>query len=120
MPKLSRKAMSIEHEEYIAKMLDGKRERASGASITAPGDVITPTHLIECKVSESGTVSLSAKQWRKISEEAATRGRRPMGALRLRDPYNKDRHVDVLVKLLDDEVEDQWQLTLASLSSPSA
>jgi hypothetical protein len=55
MPKLSRKQMSVEHEEYVAKMLDGKRERASGASITAPGSV-TPTHLIECKVSESGTL----------------------------------------------------------------
>jgi hypothetical protein len=117
MPKLSRKQMSVEHEEYIAKMIGGKRERASGASITAPGDVIGDEYLIECKVSESGSVTINAKQWRKIREEAATRGRRPMAALRLRDPYNKDKHIDVIVKLLDDEVEDQWQLTLANLSS---
>jgi hypothetical protein len=107
--------MSIEHEEYIAKELGGKRERASGASITAPGDVITPEYLVECKVSESGSVSLNRKQWQKIREEAALRGRRPMGALRLRDPYT-GKHIDVIVKMLDDEVEDQWRLISASSS----
>lgn len=106
MPKLTNKQMSIEHENFIALAMNGKRERASGASITAPGDVITDDYLIECKVSESGTVSISAKAIAKIREEAATRGRRPMVALRLRDPYG-NRHIDVVVKLLDDELEDR-------------
>lgn len=117
MPKLTNKAMSIEHEEYIAQMLDGKREPASGASITAPGDVITDTYLVECKVSESGHVTINRNQIRKIREEAATRGRRPMVALRLRDPYGTG-HIDVILKLLDDEVEDQWQQISANSSSP--
>jgi len=114
MPKLTPKQMSIEHEDYIAAVFDGKRERASGASITAPGDVFVPEKysdykmplLIECKVSESGTVSISRKAIEKIREEAATRGARPMVALRLRDPYN-GRHIDVIMKLIEDEVEDR-------------
>ena len=76
--------------------------------------MITPEWLVECKVSESSSVSITGKQIRKIREEAATRGRRPMAALRLRDPYS-GKHIDVIVKLLDDEVEDQWRLTLSSV-----
>jgi Holliday junction resolvase len=114
MPKLTNKQMSREHEDFIAVVFDGDRERASGASITAPGDVFVTEKrsdygvplLFECKVSESGTVSISYKAIQKILEEAATRGARPMVALRLRDPYN-GKHVDVIMKLLPDELEDR-------------
>lgn len=119
MPKLSNKQMSVEHEDFIASTFGGKRERASGASITAPGDVYVPQEatayneklLIECKVSESGTVSISRAGVNKIREEAATRGCRPMVALRLRDPYNPSKHVDVIMKLLDDELTDLEELS---------
>jgi Holliday junction resolvase len=104
--KLTNKQMSVEHENFIALAMSGKRERASGASITAPGDVITDDYLVECKVSETGRVSISADAIAKIREEAATRGRRPMIALRLRDPYG-GKHIDMVVKLLDDELEDR-------------
>ena len=118
MPKLSNKQMSVEHENFIAETFGGKRERASGASITAPGDVFVAVRsspyeepiLFECKVSESGGVSISAAGIQKIREEAATRGARPMVALRLRNPYDKSKHIDVIVKLLDDELEDiSWR-----------
>jgi len=114
MAKLTNKQMSVEHEDYIAVVFDGERERASGASITSPGDVFVSERysdygvplLIECKVSESGTVSISAKAIAKIREEAAMRGCRPMIALRLRDPYG-GKHIDIIAKLLEDEVEDR-------------
>lgn len=120
MPKVTNKQMSVEHEDFIAKQFYGRREPASGASITAPGDVFiygdrtydTPysqSVLVECKVSESGTVSISRKGIEKIREEAATRGCRPMIALRLRDPYTA-KHIDVVVKLVDDELEDLNEL----------
>lgn len=118
MPKLPNKPMSVEHEDFIATAFHGDRERASGASITAPGDVFVRKWfknpygqpvLFECKVSESGSVTINAKQFRKLLEEASTRGARPMAALRLRDPYN-GRHIDVIVKLLDDELEDVQDL----------
>lgn len=112
--KLTPKQMSIEHEDYIAVVFDGDRERASGASITKPGDVHVRGErsdygvplLIECKVSESGSVTISAKAIAKIREEAAMRGARPMIALRLRDPYG-GKHIDVIAKLLHDELEDR-------------
>lgn len=116
MPKLTNKQMSVEHEEFIANEFGGRRERASGASITAPGDVYVPDSayneklLIECKVSESGSVSISRKAIHKIREEAATRGCRPMVALRLRDPYDPNYHVDVILKLIDDELTDLAEL----------
>lgn len=108
------KQMSLEHEDFIAVVFDGERERASGASITKPGDVFVTKKrsdylvplLFECKVSEGGSVSISHAKIKKIREEAALRGARPMIALRLRDPYN-GKHVDVVVKLLEDELEDR-------------
>jgi Holliday junction resolvase len=114
VPKLTNKQMSREHEDFIAVVFDGNRERASGASITAPGDVFVTEKrsdygvplLIECKVSESGTVSISHKGVIKIMEEASLRGARPMIALRLRDPYN-GKHTDVILKFLHDELEDR-------------
>lgn len=120
MPKLTNKQMSREHEDYIAVIFDGEREPASGASITAPGDVFVRGErsdygiplLFECKVSESGRVAISHGDVLKIMEEAAMRGARPMVALRLRDPYN-GKHIDVIMKFLDDELEDRSYLPTA-------
>lgn len=113
MPKLPNKQMSVEHEDFIADTFNGKRERASGASITAPGDVYVPRSrslydenlLIECKVTEGGSITISRKVVLKIIEEASLRGARPMLALRWRDPYT-GKHIDVIGKLVDDEQED--------------
>lgn len=112
MPKLTNKEMSKEHEDFIAGLFQGLREKASGANKTRPGDVYVHDHpvlgkvLFECKVSESGRVSISAEQIAQLQEEAAQRGARPMAALRLRDPYDSRRHIDVVLKFLDDELED--------------
>lgn len=117
MPKLTNKQMSREHEDYIAVVFDGDREPASGASITNPGDVFVREGrsdygvplLFECKVSETGRVSISGNAIHKIQEEAAMRGARPMIALRLRDPYT-GKHVDWIMKTLADELEDRAKL----------
>ena len=109
--RLTAKQMSVEHENFIAEAFGGKRERASGANPTRPGDVYVHDEkiLIECKVSQSSSVTLSAKAFDKLRHEASQRGCRPMAALRLRDPYST-KHVDVIVKLLDDEIEDRERL----------
>jgi Holliday junction resolvase len=108
---MTAKQMSVEHEDFIAKVFGGKRERASGANPTRPGDVYVHDEkiLIECKVSESNSVTINSKKLDKLRQEAAQRGCRPMAALRLRDPYNGD-HIDVVVKLLDDEIEEREML----------
>jgi len=117
MARLTPKKMSQEHEGHVAKVFHGKAEAASGANPTRPGDVyvregspmtrgLGQPLLIECKVSESGRVSITFAQIKKIREEAALRGCRPMVSLRLRDPHNDKRHVNVVLKLEDDELSD--------------
>ena len=120
MPKKTAKEMSVEHEEFIAGVLGGRRHEDSGANAHAPGDVFVagydPTYktidgaltrqtlVVECKCTEKGSISIKREVWEKARMEADTCGGRPLVALRFRDPHG-GRHRDLIVTSLDDFVE---------------
>jgi hypothetical protein len=117
--RLSNKDMSVEHEEYVAEVWEGRREPASGANPTRPGDVLCRGEravaaygqplLLEGKTTEGGSIAVSRKKFEKTMAEAAQRGARPYWHLRFRDPYS-GRHLNLVVKLEDDELADQEDL----------
>lgn len=83
--KTTVKHLSVEQESWVADLLEGRRSRSSGASITDKGDVITSDLLIECKYTDKASKSIKRSDWLKITQEAYRRGRRPALALRLRE-----------------------------------
>ena len=97
------KALSVEHEEFIARLFHGKRSASSGAAVTDNGDVRCERWLIECKMtgnpSEVSKKSAVAKDFEKIATEAYAEGRDPMLALRYFDPDSKLANVDGWVDL---------------------
>lgn len=75
------KELSVDQENELAFLLNGRRTRASGASSHDPGDVITPIEMIEAKVTRGKSISVTKDMWEKIRNEAHT-GRKPLIALR--------------------------------------
>lgn len=97
----SSKRLSVEHEEWVASVFNGKRSKSSGAAEHDAGDVRTDTHLIECKMTK-GQVPTFIRHLEKVTLEAWEEGKDPMLALRYYDP---DSHfangygwVDVVVQ----------------------
>src|SRR5437660_10388766 len=87
----STKALSVEHEERIARAYKGKRSASSGAAAHDQGDVRCPLLLIECKMKGSPATPLKRKptlikEFEKIAKEAWSEGREPAIALRYYDP----------------------------------
>lgn len=97
----TKKAKSIEQEEYVADLLGGRRTPSSGAAENDKGDIITPENLIEAKYTENKSVSIKRVTWEKIHEEAWGRGRRPAMTLRFRD----EKNLDLVVLSLNDYTE---------------
>jgi hypothetical protein len=99
------KALSVEHENFIAYLFGGRRSRSSGAAPGDPGDVRADPWLAECKMtgnpSEIGKRPGVASQFEKIAKEAAQKGLDPMLALRWYDPdsplANRDGWCDLVV-----------------------
>jgi hypothetical protein len=59
------KALSVEHENFIAYLFGGKRSRSSGAAPGDPGDVRADPWLVECKMTgnpECGQQEIEARQ----------------------------------------------------------
>lgn len=110
----SKKALSKEHEEYVAKRYEGRRSPSSGASITDLGDVRDETFLIECKgqfgerLGSKPVRSTLLNQFEKIADEAMQGDRIPAVALRFYKPEsalaNNEGFVDLIVKLVDDDL----------------
>jgi hypothetical protein len=105
------KRYSVEHEEFIARKFFGSRQLSSGAIAGDEGDVRTPTHLIECKMTGNPAKPLSKRptllgQFEKIADEAHMDGRRPMMALRYFAPdsplADREGWVDLIVRRIDD------------------
>lgn len=104
-----RKQHSREHEEYIAKTFSGKRSPSSGASIREKGDIITETHIIECKLKGSPgnpVGSTLVKQMEKVYNEALEVDKWPLVALRFYNPKsplaNHNGYIDLAITLVDD------------------
>lgn len=98
---------SVEHENFVAKKLGGRRSPSSGASAGDEGDVRTDTELIECKMTGSPAKPLKKKptllaQFEKIADEAYIDGREPALALRYFWPTSaladRDGWVDLIVR----------------------
>ena len=64
-------------ENRVASRLGGKRQRGSGASDYAKGDVKTDNFLIECKQTEKKSLSIKGEWLSKITREAMAAGKTP-------------------------------------------
>lgn len=106
----SSKWFSVEHENFIAYLLGGRRTKASGASPHDLGDVNAPPWLVECKMtgnpSEVSRKSKLVKDFEKIAVEAHKMGLNPMVAMRYFDPSspiaNNEGWVDLVVMTAQD------------------
>lgn len=108
----STKALSIEQENHVAKMYNGKRSASSGAADNDNGDVRAPLDLIECKVTGGPGRPKSStllKTFEKVAEEAYLEGRSPVVALRFFCPDSPladvKGWVDLSVRLLAEDAE---------------
>lgn len=108
------KRKSVEQEEFIAAHYGGRRSPSSGASDTDSGDVVTDTHLFECKVTGNPEEPLkrpiNAKlndEFIKVTEEAWQRGKAPAMALRWYEPdhilADRTGWVDIVLKRVVDD-----------------
>ena len=112
----SKKALSVEHEEYVAKQYHGTRSRSSGAADHDQGDVRGWDDLIECKgrfgERVAGTTvrvrSTLVTQMEKIADEAWAESKNPVLALRFYMPDSPladgKGYVDLVVRPLHDDV----------------
>lgn len=66
-----------EQEFRVAGSLSGHRQRGSGASDYAKGDVKTDDFLIECKQTEKKSLSVKGEWLSKITREAMAAGKLP-------------------------------------------
>jgi hypothetical protein len=110
-----KKRLSKEHEQTVARYLDGRRSPSSGASDTDKGDVSTQNWLIECKgkfgerTGQNPVRSTLVKQMEKVADEAWAMDKDPMVALRFYMPdsilSDNEGYVDLLVvRMADYEV----------------
>lgn len=110
----TKKQLSVEHEEYIARLYDGDRSASSGGAGHDQGDVRLPESLIECKYTGSPGEPLKAKpklvkEFEKVALEAWSEGRDPMMALRYYCPDSPlagiNGWVDLAVRRVSDDAE---------------
>ena len=78
---MDKKALSREHEDYVANAYGGVRSPSSGASDSSKGDVKTDDTLYECKLTggpgETSKIRRSTllKEMEKIADEAWSEGK---------------------------------------------
>lgn len=113
--KGSKKALSVEHEEFVASQYGGKRSESSGAAAHDQGDVrvLDADSLFECKgqfgkrTGSKPVRSTLVSQMEKIADEAWAESREPVVALRFYMPEsplaNNFGFVDLVVRLLSDD-----------------
>lgn len=114
-PRGSKKQLSIEHEEFVARQYAGKRSRSSGAADTDQGDVRIDSigTLVECKgrfglrTGKKPVRSTLLKHMEKVADEAFSEGKEPALALRFYVPESpladNEGYVDLSVRLLRDD-----------------
>lgn len=111
----TRKALSIEHENIVARAYGGSRSATSGAAVVDEGDVRVSADrtLFECKgkfgerLGQSPVRSTILSQFEKVADEAFSVLMEPALALRFYAPESPlaDTHgyVDLVVRLLGDD-----------------
>jgi hypothetical protein len=107
-----KKKLSKEHEQAVAKRLNGRRSPSSGASDTDKGDVSTEAWLIECKgkfgqrIGQNKVKSTLVGQMEKVADEAWAMDKDPMVALRFYMPdsllADNEGYVDLIVMRMAD------------------
>lgn len=85
------KEHSRAHEEFVARVISGRRSPSSGASIYDDGDVDSTDFIVECKMSgnpdkPSKSVSLKLADLEKVFDEASLNKKTPLMALRIYNP----------------------------------
>lgn len=113
---MTKKEVSRQHEEWVAKTYNGVRSKSSGGSVTDKGDVrVASTDTIfECKATgEPGGKSkytTAIRHLEKVADEAYAEGRTPALALRYFCPDSPlagvDGWLDLTVRLTKD---DAWR-----------
>lgn len=111
----STKALSVKHEDYIAKIFDGVRSKSSGAAEHDAGDVRSDTLLIECKMTGSPGVIVTkplpvfVRELEVVAKQAWEESKDPMLALRYYCPTSvlsgKDGWIDLTVRLAADDAD---------------
>lgn len=100
-------ARAQNHENYIAKMYNGRRSPSSGASWSDRGDVRFEIEnykfTAECKTTEKKSFSIKKDTWNKIVEEAQEQDRRPCMFVRFED--ESGQMIDLVVRSIDDDLE---------------
>jgi hypothetical protein len=103
----SSKRISVDHEDYIARVYRGKRSPSSGGAGHDNGDVRTEDLLIECKASRPNGRPKTLRDFEKVAKEAYAEGRDPALALRYFAPEsilaNTDGWVDLIVRRVADD-----------------
>lgn len=112
-PRGSRKRISVDHEEAIARAYSGVRSPSSGGAAHDYGDVRCPTLLIECKATMAESRPKVLKEFEKIAVEAYAEGREPALALRYFAPESILADVDGFVDLIARRVADDAHVQLA-------
>jgi hypothetical protein len=112
-PRGSKKRLSQEHEDYIARLYGGRRSPSSGGQAHDAGDVRTKETLFECKgkfgerVGAKPVKSTLVDQFEKITDEAYEGMREPAVTLRFYMPDSKladgQGFVDLVVRLAQDD-----------------
>jgi hypothetical protein len=112
---MTKKEVSVTHENWVAKTYGGVRSRSSGASDTDKGDVRVKTleTIFECKATgipgERSKRSTILTQLEKVSDEAWAEGKRAALCLRLFCPESPlagvEGWVDLTVRPTRDDAE---------------
>lgn len=110
---MTKKELSRQHEDHIAKLYGGIRSKSSGAAHSDKGDVRADRQMIECKLTgEVGgppqrTVLLGVME--KTADEAWSENKIPAVCLRLWNPDSPlagtEGWVDFTVRLASDDAD---------------
>jgi len=99
-------------EDRIAEAVGGKRVPGSGASQYAKGDVSEDDFLIECKLTEAGSLRVTQKWLEKITAEAEAQDKMPALAIEIQGGERRLAERDwiaiprsVFTRLLDKDAE---------------
>lgn len=100
------RAFSKKQENYVAKELNGQRQKNSGATLWAKGDVVLDNWLLECKTKTSPSQSMTIhKEWlEKNAREALFIGK-PYNALVFNFGPNEENHYIIDEELFKELVE---------------
>lgn len=111
--------ISNEHEQFVTDLFsfnNSRRSRSSGAAWQDNVDVVTDGFVIECEATEGKSISVKKRLWQEVKSKIYG-GKRPLIALRFRDPYDKLKTIDLIAVEAADYAADQEELETYRLQS---